>query len=365
MPTKCIACGSNEVFFENLCERCYLESHPILKQKKELNIIVCNSCELLSINRQWTNFYLSDFGTEALNSVLCTFLTQQWDFYYRPKESEIQHLELNQDINSSMSSINGVIDLKASPDVFVPLLTISETFKINLDWDNCIECRKRLSGSYKSKIQIRTQKAIQNIELEQWASEIENLSQSYLMTDGKNPLFRIEYLKSGIDALFQSKSVANSVGRIFAKKHGGIVSVTTEFAGFDKSKWKEYPRIPVVLITLPNFNLGDFVLYNNYPVQIQSFMDSKVEYWDFNKKEWYKIPIKSFMDSKPKILEKKVKKFQIISFEENAKIAQIMDNDTFEIHYIDSSDINNLSEGEFFSGIFHNGILIMKKNKNE
>jgi hypothetical protein len=71
------------------------------------------------------------------------------------------------------------------------------------------------------------------------------------------------------------------------------------------------------------------------------------------------------MDSKPKILEKKVKKFQIISFEENAKIAQIMDNDTFEIHYIDSSDINNLSEGEFFSGIFHNGILIMKKNKNE
>ncbi|MFX0122918.1 MAG: NMD3-related protein [Candidatus Hodarchaeota archaeon] len=363
LASICISCGSNEIFFGHLCQKCYSESHPILQQKREMNITVCERCELVSIKGQWSNFYLADLGHVDTNTKLSILFSQEWDFNYRPKKFFIRELNIDLDEESYGSVITGTVDISASPDIFVPLMTISENFTIHIEWGECTECRTRLTGSYMSKIQIRSPKEVTIQQLDIWSNEIKSISQSYPLTDKKSPLFKINFLKSGIDALFQSKPAANSIGREFAKKNGGIISVTTEFAGFDKSKSKEYPRIPVVLITMPRYDPGDIVLYNNRPIQILKY-NSKVEYWDFYKKSKERIPVKSVLNSELKNLDKVVQEFQLVNFEEEGTLAQIMDTKTFEISFIDSSEVSNLSEGTTFEGILYKGKLLRRQKIN-
>ncbi len=330
-------------------------------QKSVLQITVCEQCELISIKGHWTNFFLIDVGSLQLNSKIISLIIQDWNFYYKPTKLEIHEIKFEFDENGYTSAITGTVDIFASPDVFVPLLSISEDFNIDINWGECTECRTRLSGSYSSKIQIRSPKKIARSELKQWALEIENLSKDFPLTDGKNPLFKIIYLKNGIDALFQTKTSANSIGRLFSKDHGGIVSVTTEFAGFDKSKWKEYPRKPVVLISLPEFESDEILILNNRPIQICQFKDSKVEYWDFTKKNKEKMLIKSFVEAGAKKIGEDYQQFQLVNFELKEDIAQIMNVNSFETFYVNSDDILGFKEGDVFWGTFYNGKILIKQ----
>ncbi|MFX0209586.1 MAG: NMD3-related protein, partial [Candidatus Hodarchaeota archaeon] len=344
---------------------CYLESHPVLRNKKELTIIACTQCELLFAREQWTNLYISDLGKLSLNTWLSSLISREWSFYYRPKNIRISELSVQNDEDNNPSIITGIVNISASPDAFVPLMNISKDFSIHIDWGECTECRSRTMGQYASKIQIRSQKDVNEKQLNAWADEIESLSKSYLLADGKNPLFAVKFIKSGIDALFQSRAPASSVGRSFAKQHGGIINITTEFAGFDKSKSREFPRKQVVLINLPEFEPGDIMILNKNPVQIGSFKDFKVDYWDFKNKQWRTMPIKSFLNfkPKPKLLTTESQEFQIVNFEREGKLAQIMNTESFETHYIDSSDLVGYSEGETISGILYNGTLLIKQKK--
>jgi NMD protein affecting ribosome stability and mRNA decay len=352
-----------EVFFERLCQQCYLESHPVLESQKELSIVACLYCQLLSVREKWTNFYLSDIGKLSLNTWFSSLISREWSFYYRPKSIGINELSIQKDEDNNPSIITGMVSINASPDAFVPLMNIVKDFAIHIEWGECTECRSRKMGQYASKIQIRSQKEVNEKQLNAWADEIMLLSESYPLADGKNPLFALNFLKSGIDALFQSRAPASSVGRSFAKQHGGIISTTTEFAGFDKSKSREFPRKQVVLINLPEFEPGDIMIVNDNPVQISSFKDFKVEFWDFKKKQWRTMPVKSFLDSKPKILTIKSQEFQIVNFEQEGKITQIMNTESFETHYIDVSDIIGYSQGDILSGILYNGALLIKQKK--
>jgi NMD protein affecting ribosome stability and mRNA decay len=359
----CISCGSTEIFFSHLCQNCYLEAHPILRKKKEMYITVCERCELLCIRGQWSNFYLADLGKPDANIKLSTLFLQEWDYYYRPKEIIVQKMNINLDEESYKSVITGTVAINASPDVFVPLMTILENFTIHIEWGECTECRTRLTGSYMSKIQIRSpNKRLTTQQLEIWCDEVKQISQAFSLTNRKNPLFKINFLKSGLDALFRSKPAANFIGREFTQKFGGIITVTTEFAGFDKSKSKEYPRIPVVLINMPEFEPGEIILYNHQPIQILNY-NSKVEYWDFIKRSKEKIPLKSFLTADLKDLEEEVQQFQLVNFEEGGELAQIMNTQTYEIFFINSSEISYFSEGATFKGILYNGKLLRNQKK--
>ncbi|MFX0051650.1 MAG: NMD3-related protein [Candidatus Hermodarchaeota archaeon] len=363
MPSRCITCGSKEVFFERLCHHCYLESHPVLEYQKELTVVACIYCQLLSGRDKWTNFYLSDIGKPRLNIWFSSLISREWSFYYKPKSVKICELNIQKDEDNNPSIITGMVSINASPDAFVPLMNILKGFTIHIEWGECTECHSRKMGQYASKIQIRSQKEVDEKQLNAWADEIVFLSESYPLADGKNPLFALNFLKSGIDALFQSRAPASSVGRTFARQHGGIINTTTEFAGFDKSKSREFPRKHVILINLPEFESGDIMIFNNNPVQIDSFKDFKVEFWDFYKKQWRTMPIKSFLDSKPKLLTIKFQEFQIVNFEQEGKIAQIMNTESFETHYIDASDIIEYSQGDILSGMLYNGALLIKQRK--
>ncbi len=359
--SKCIVCGSERIFFEHLCQKCYLENHPILQKKKDLHIVACEKCELIFVKGHWTNFFLIDVGEPTFNDKISTLISQDWIFYYKPKRMDIGKTTFIYNENGLTSAIVGIVDIYTSPDPFVPVMSISEDFEIAIDWGVCSECRTRLSGTYSSKIQIRSPMKIDTSELEKWGDEIEELSKQFPLTDGKNPLFKIIHIKNGIDALFQTKAAANSIGRLFSKNYGGIVSVTTEFAGFDKSKWKEFPRKRVVLVSLPEFTLNDIVIFKDKPIQICQFKGSKVEFWDFTKKTKVKLDIKPFMEAKPKKIEEESQEFQIINFEQNENIAQVMNTKNYETYYINSNDIEELKEGEIFRGTFYDGKILVKQ----
>ena len=330
-----------------------------------MRITVCERCELLFIRGQWSNFYLADLGKNSnANTKLTTLFSQAWDFYYRPQDLVIQELSIHIDEESYKSVITGTLAINASPDIFVPPMSILEDYTIHIEWGECTECRTRLAGSYKSKIQIRSPKEVLTQQLEVWSDELKHISQSYSLPDRKNPLFKINFLKSGIDALFRSKPAANYIGREFIKKFGGIISVTTEFAGFDKSKSKEYPRKPVVLINMPKFSPGEIVLFNHQPIQILNY-NSKVEYWDYAKMSKEKIPIKSFLTADLMDLEKEVQHFQLVNFEEGGKLAQIMNTQTYEIIFVESSGISHFSEGATFKGIIYSGKLLRNQKKDQ
>jgi nonsense-mediated mRNA decay protein 3 len=353
-----------DIFFERLCRQCYLENYPIIENQKSLIVVVCNHCELIFSRGHWTNYYLIDVDKQSSNSWISNIILRGWDFNYKPKEIKIQDIQLNIDDDGYPSNISGIVEIGASPDPFVPLLMIRRDFIIKIEWGECVECRTRFSGEYASKIQVRSPLKVEKMDLESWKTEIEAMSQNFPLSDGKNPLFKLEYLKSGLNALFQTRAAANSVGRLFSQKFGGTIKTTTEFAGFDKSKSREFPRKIVVRINLPAFKAEDILVFSQYLVQIIGIKDNKVEFFDFKKKLKRKLPLKTFLEEKPKLLEEDFEEYQLVNFEQNGSIAQIMNSKSFETLYVDSTEVKNLEEGEFFSAILFNDILLRKKEND-
>ncbi len=360
MSPPCIACGVEEEFFQHLCQTCYLESNPILKENKDLNIVTCISCGLLAFKGHWSKFYINDLASVKIHSRLKTFIGQEWKFYYRPTKIELKNLQQNFNTEDELESIQGIVVISASPDPFVPLINIEQEFIIKNNWGDCSDCQTRSSGLYTSKIQIRSQKEISSEELDKWGTEIENTSKDFPLSDGKNPLFRLIQIKNGLDALFRSKSAAHSVGRIFARDRGGLIHITTEFAGFDKSKSKEYPRKQVVLIMLPKYEKGDYFLINKQLFKVEGYSNFKITCSDVINKSLRRISVKSFEELDPKRFDANFEEYQIIHFETAESLAEIMNLSDFTNHFVDSTELTVFSEGETFWGIVYEGRIILR-----
>jgi NMD protein affecting ribosome stability and mRNA decay len=365
MSPPCIVCGDKEEFFQHLCQSCFLESNPILKEKKDLDIVICLSCGLLAFKGHWSKFFINDLSSPKIYPKIASFIQQEWDFFYRPAKIKIQNLvrEFNED--DELESLNGKVLISASPDVFVPLLTIIKDFTIDLNWGDCSDCQTRSSGLYTSKIQIRSQKNIEPEVVEQWGDEIDKISKEFPLSDGKNPLFRLIQIKNGLDALFRSKSAAQSIGRIFARDKGGLLHLTTEFAGFDKSKSKEYPRKQVVLITLPKYQEGDYILLEDQVFRIKGYSNFKVACLDVINKTIRRISVKTFDELDPKPFDSPFEEYQVVNFETTEKLVQIMNLTNYESHYVDSTELKGLSEGDSFWGIIYEGRIILREKSDK
>jgi len=363
MPQRCIECGEEKEFFKHLCKSCYLESHPIIKSKKDLSLVACLRCELLMISGHWSKFYLSDLELVDIHAKLENLIFQEWEFYYRPKKLKILSIEHVFNADGDLEAEKGTIDISASPDAFVPLITISEDFVVNITWGDCADCRIRLDGKYTSKIQVRSLHEVSSNQIETWGEEIELLSKDFSLSDGKSPLFKVINIKNGLDALYRSKTAANSVGRSFAKNKGGIISVTTEFAGFDKSKSKENPRKQVVVVTLPKFQVGDLVILSKQIFRLKSFSNFKVSLWDIKRRILKKYNIKNFVELDFKLLNSEFDEYQIINFELNENFVQIMTLSTYDSQYVELGELKGFSEGETFWGMIYEGSIILKTTK--
>ena len=360
MCSQCILCGEKEVFYQHLCKNCYLDSNPILKEKVDFDIVACMRCGLIAFKDQWSKLYLNDLETEKIHSKIVTIISKEWEFNYRPKKMNINRLKTIFNEEDEIESLVGFIQISASPDPFVPLLDITEDFKINVNWGECSDCRTRLSGVYQSKIQIRSPFEISKDTLENWGNEIETFSTAFPLSDGKTPLFKLILVKNGLDALFQARTTAFSIAKLFSKDKGGIISVTTEFSGFDKSKSKEYPRKQVVLVSLPDFQIGDLLIVEKRLLKVMGFFNFKINCLDVFNKVNRRFPIKKFKEMNPKPLELDFIDYQLINFELNEKMAQIMNLNTFESFFVESKEISHFKEGEIFRGIIYQGKIILK-----
>lgn len=364
MSPQCIVCGKKEEFFQRVCKACYLDSHPILKEKVDLDIVICQICGLLAFKGHWSKLFIEDVDLPAIHPQLIHLINQNWVFFYKPKEIIIEEIQKILNDEEELTNLEGSISITAQSDPFVPPITIKEDFVVNINWGDCSDCRTRLSGTYSSKLQIRNPSEVPPADLEAWGEEIDTLSQEFPLSDGKNPLFKLINLKNGLDALFRSRAAAQTIGRLFAKDKGGIMSTTTEFAGFNKSKSKEYPRKQVVLISLPSFQKGDYIQAEEQVFRIEGYNDFKVVYWDIKKNISKKITVKAFNDLKPKPLNE-FEEYQIVNFEKNENLVQIMSLSNFENYYVSSADLENFSEGDSFWGIIYEGRILLKNYSKE
>ena len=360
LSQRCIECGEREEFFQHLCKPCYLESHPIIKSTKELTIVACLNCGLLSINGQWSKFYLNDLESEKIHTKLEKLIFHDWQFFYRPKQLEIKLIKSIFNEDEELEAVQGTIDISASPDAFVPLIKISEDFIINIDWGDCTDCRTRLEGTYTSKLQIRSPNDISTLQLETWGDEIDLLSKDFSLSDGKSPLFKLINIKNGLDALFRSKTAANSVARSFVKNKGGVISITTEFAGFDKSKSREYPRKQVVVVNLPAFQIGDLLVLKKQVYRVKGFSNLKISLWDIKNQILKKFTIKKFNQLEYSPIDLEFEEFQVINFELNEKIVQVMNLSNYDNQYVELGELKGVSEGETFWGMIYDGSIILK-----
>ena len=360
MSPPCIACGVDEEFFQHLCQACYLESNPILKEKKDLELVICISCGLLSFKGHWSKFFINDLISRKIYSKLSNFVSQEWKFHYRPSKIEVIQTQQEQNEDEELVAIHGIVVISASPDPFVPLINVQEEFLININWGDCSDCQTRSSGLYTSKIQVRSRYDIPSEVLDKWGKEIDTISKDFPLSDGKNPLFRLIQIKNGLDALFRSKSAAHSIGRNFARDKGGLIHITTEFAGFDKSKSKEYPRKQVVSITLPRYREGDYIIIDKQILRVERYSNFKIACLDIMNKTQRRISIKTFEELNPRPLEMNFEEYQIIHFETAENLAEVMKLSNYDTQFVDSTELKVFTEGDTFWGIVYEGRIILK-----
>ncbi len=351
----CIRCGAEEDQYRYLCQNCYLQEHPIEIFKKKFRIRACMKCLRLGFREKWFSHVLTDEGfvvNEVLKDYFSKILPLSWKI---TQKHHIQLLDLevvSYGYEGEPISLEGVIRIQVDVDPFLPRVELEETFQCSIRWRTCTDCQKIAQGAYQSKLQVRG--VLDDDDVRSLIHDIQTHVEFLEGKGVKGQVIRIEEIKGGFDVYCNHKHLARKVADMLAEKFGAIVQETTEFAGFDRHKSKPKPRRHVTKVRLPPYRTGDLLYFNESIYQFLLHKNKNFWLWSYSKHVAEKFSIESLWELQPIIISRPehLRGFQVLNWNQNDEVTEIMDQQSFQIFYVESKEIPKKSRhpGAYFSG---------------
>lgn len=358
----CIECGNVNDQYNYLCKDCYLRSHPIIETRQRLKLNICKICGAPSVKPDL--WYESPLESE-LEEFLIKALIELIDYKYKIKtltDKKIEIISIDPkifEINELNDIIEGKFSISGIPDLFLPEISIQEDFSVYLKYRKCHACQLISNGgAVVAKVQLRCDKR----QIDEIKSELNSIFSNFIRAKNLQlvPSEEIQ-LKDGWDLSYFDTHGAEIIAQHFKDNFGAHIIKTKEIITYNRTKNKNVTRL-VLSVRLPEYLIGDVVLFEDRPFQIVQINSTSTKLFDFTNKIIISKSNEIILSLNITNLysRNQLTKFQVISLDTNLHSAQIMNLSTFEYLEISVDTVSySIEEGfELFGFMWNDQVYI-------
>ncbi|MDO5809603.1 MAG: 60S ribosomal export protein NMD3 [Methanobrevibacter sp.] len=308
----CPECGSTDKeMVGDICIDCFLKEFQMMELPKRIEVQICSHCNSKLEEGKWSDEFIPEE-----------------EIIYRALERNIKIADEveNEIINLEIEQMKGTIAscyVEIAGEVHGAHIDETHDTEVKILKTVCPTCSKIQSGYYESVIQFRADN--REIKPEEYDLADEIVERTLIKQSKKDKLAycpQIAKLKEGYDYYIGSLKSGKKVAEALTEEFGGIIKESPRLISEDKSTGKGLYRI-WISVRIPEFEVEDFVKYEDKIIRIHSIGKSSVVGADIPTGKKHNIPMKNMEDIKLVKKSSDIETTTIIS--KSPSIIQILD----------------------------------------
>lgn len=278
----CPECGSTDKeMVGDICIDCFLKEFQMINIPKRIEVQICSHCNSKLEEGKWSDEFIPED-----------------EIIYRALERNIEIADEveNELINLEIDQIKGTIAscyVEVIGEVHGTEIEETHDTEVKILKTVCPTCSKVQSGYYESVIQFRADK--REIKSEEY-DKADEIVERTLVKQSKNDKLaycpQIAKLKEGYDYYIGSFKTGKKVAEALTEEFGGVIKESPRLISEDKSTGKGLYRI-WISVRIPEFEIDDFVKYEDKIIQISSIGKNSVVGLDISTNKKHNIPMKN------------------------------------------------------------------------
>jgi len=348
LTAPCYLCGKDAVV-DGLCSSCYEQQHPLIEVSTPLSILTCKRCGSVKVPGGWKKLSHEITGSDELTDVQMEIVLEQEVKILVPEVT----LEFEEEKKLDRVTHLILIALGKSHDS-LPDHEEEHRVEMRFSYGTCDTCGMMSGGYYEAILQIRADgREITTEEKQELTEKVTEMTVVKYKSDDKAFVTMIDDNKYGIDYYIGSEHLSKEIADEFENQYLADRKENYKLVGEDKTGKKKY-RI-TILLRLPRFSLGDFVLINEQPCQVLSMNRNNLTCYNLVTRERFTINPKSARWRTLQFLAPITdrREYMIVSYVDGQPV-QIMDSIDFEVTEVEE----DMFESEIITGSKIHGILI-------
>lgn len=345
----CPECGSTDKkMVGDICIDCFLKEFEMIEIPNHIEVQICSHCNSKLEEGKW----IDEFVPEE-------------EIIYRALERNIKIADevSNEDINLEIDQIKGTLAncyVEVIGEVHGVQIEETHDTEVKLKKTVCPTCSKVQSGYYETVVQFRADN--REINPEEYAKADEIVERTLIKQSKSDKLAycpQIAKLKEGYDYYIGSFKSGHKVADALKEEFGGIIKESPRLISEDKSTGKGLYRV-WISVRIPEFEINDFVKFENKILQIHSITKNSVVGVDISTNKKHNIPMKNMENIELVKKEKDIETTTIISKSPNT--IQILDpNDFSAVDLEMKEEFSNYNIGDEINLIKINDYIYLLK----
>lgn len=216
----CVKCGTEKNLVNEFCKDCFKEEKTLLKEFKEVKIIICDSCKKYLHRNAWKRAFSEDIK-KNLSKVTSELFREKIVENYGVKLKEIEvNVNLPKVVKSSSGSIVNVeVDINVKGYMKGTLIDENYTVPLKASFSKCNICKKKGGRYFEAKLQIRPKN-------DKVLTFVKNYCKNKKMFI--SDIAEAEY---GYDVYLSDQKEARNFGSLLKKKFGGEMKQSKKLFG--------------------------------------------------------------------------------------------------------------------------------------
>ena len=308
----CPECGSTDKeMVGDICIDCFLKDFQMIEIPERIEVQICSHCNSKLEEGKWSDEFIPE--EEIIYRALERNITIADEV-----ENELINLEIDQMKGTLASCYVEVVG-----EVHGTQIDETHESEVKILKTVCPTCSKIQSGYYETVIQFRADS--REIKPEEYAKADEIVERTLIKQSKSDKLAycpQIAKLKEGYDYYIGSFKSGHKVAEALTEEFGGIVKESPRLISEDKSTGKGLYRV-WISVRIPEFEIGDFVEYENKIIKVTGIKKSSVVGVDISTNKKHNIPMKNMEDIKLVKKSSEIETATIIS--KSPQFLQILD----------------------------------------
>ncbi|MCK9152296.1 60S ribosomal export protein NMD3 [Methanobacterium alcaliphilum] len=267
----CPQCGSSEKeMWEGLCIDCFLKDFNLISIAENIEVTTCAHCASNLKEGKWREMGIPEE-----------------EIIYRALEDHIKIDEISEDVEIDLEILqikgsSAQCIIKVDGNVLGKSIHQEYHSSVKLKKTVCPDCSKFIAGYYEAVIQLRaTNRPLTPEEIRSADETINDVLERLWEKNRLAYLAQRSEMKEGIDYYIGSQKSAKKVISALREVLGGTVKESPRLMGQDKSTGKGLYRTWMSL-RLPEFEIGDFVIYENKTCRVVAIDSRKISVMDLS-----------------------------------------------------------------------------------
>lgn len=243
-----------------MCRDCFVQRTVLASLPEVVEVTHCPRCDALMRGPRWVD-------NTRMNETLTKLVQDHINLHPRARKTRTVVKIIPQDPYSRRCQV------KMEGEVEGVELTCELECRIMLQRQVCQPCSRSAGGYYEAILQIRGLERMSSQRLDNIASLVEERMEQGTRHDRNFFASRKERVKGGLDYYLSTLGGARNLAKAIMAEHGGSSGESARLVG--RKEGRNVYRVTLV-VRLPPFDKGDFIVYERFPAQVIRLDGSRI-----------------------------------------------------------------------------------------